>query len=112
MFHNSTLEGHGIFSLNEDLEEINKQLQSGASALSYSRYFLTKDQVQRWGMTGNVNLSYTFSNFTIIYNYYLISPETKLGQKEFTYGINMTDKFNIGKRWHRFAEIGLTFNLK
>lgn len=112
MFHNTTLEGHGIFSLNEDLEEINKQLLSGASALSYSRYFLTKDQVQRWGMTGNVNLSYTFSNFTIIYNYYLISPETKLGQKEFTYGNNITDKFNIGKRWHRFAEIGLTFNLK
>ncbi len=99
--HNTMLEGYGIFNTTESKND---------PFTPKSIYFLNYDQVQRWLYTGNVTLAYTTTFATLFYNWSIFSPETKLSQ------LNSKDSrilnIDIGKRWHHFAEIGLSFNVK
>lgn len=98
--HNTMLEGYGILRYKE---------YESDSLTPKSVYRLQWDQVKRMVFAGNVSLSYTARNFTLFYNFFIFSPETKLG-----YLYTTTDTYkniDLGKRWHSFAEIGATFNL-
>jgi hypothetical protein len=98
--HNTMLEGYGIINTEEEKDD---------KYTPKSIYYLQKDLVKRWIWTGNVVLSYTTRYATLFYNWYAFSPETKLGK------LNTTDPrvkdIDLSKRWHHFAEVGLTFNI-
>jgi hypothetical protein len=102
--HNTMLEGYGIFtSENFSLKDDEMTPESV--------YVLESDQIERLTYTGNFSLSYTAMNFTIFYNYFLFSPETKLGNLRNSKYPN-SPNIDIGSRWHRFSEIGITFNAR
>lgn len=98
--HNSMLEGYGIIDSDEKrIDEFTPK----------SIYYLKYNQVNRWLWTGNARVSLTTTFFTLFYNWYIFSPETKLGK------LNSTDPrakdIDLSKRWHHFAELGIIFNL-
>jgi Uncharacterized protein conserved in bacteria (DUF2219) len=101
VLHNSMLEGYGIFNTTESKSD---------PLTPKSIYYLKYNQVNRFIYTGNFTMSYTTSFATIFYNWFIFSPETKLSK------LNSKDErikgIDIGKRWHHFAEIGLSFNVR
>lgn len=98
--HNTMLEGYGIFSTSESKNDV---------LTPRSSYYLKHNQVRRLTGVLNVTLSYTTRFATLFYNWKSYSPETYLA------GIGILSysgkEMNISKRWHHFAEIGLTFNI-
>jgi hypothetical protein len=101
VLHNTMLEGYGIVNTTEHIRD---------TLTPVSRYFLKPEQVHRLLVTLNTTLSYTTRFATFFYNWFAFSPETKLGK----IGINSPItgvEMDISKRWHRFAEVGLIFNV-
>jgi hypothetical protein len=98
--HNTMLEGYGIFKNNEAHAD---------DFTPKSVYFLRPEQVNRLIYTANARLSYTTTYFTLFYNWFVFSPETKLTTLNTT--VERASDIDLSKRWHHFAEIGLTFNL-
>ncbi len=101
--HNTMLEGYGINNTtDQDTLKADKFTPK-------SVYVLQSDKVQRLVHTVNICVSYTTRYATFFYNWFMFSPETKLGRldakNEWSHHIDMS------KRWHHFAEIGLTFNI-
>lgn len=101
--HNTMLEGYGINNTtDQDTLKADKFTPK-------SVYVLQSNQVQRLVHTVNVCVSYTTRFATFFYNWFMFSPETKLGRldakNEWSHHINMST------RWHHFAEVGLTFNI-
>lgn len=102
--HNTMLEGYGIINTTD-------QTPSKADLLTpKSIYVLQADQIQRLVHTARVRLSYTANHITFFYNWYAFSPETKLGSLK-TDNIYSSD-VDLSNRWHNFAEVGISFNLK
>jgi hypothetical protein len=102
IFHNTMLEGYGIFSSKEEFRD---------NLTPLSRYYLSSNRVERLVHKLNITLSYTTRFATIFYNWMSISPETNnslIGIPSRASGAEM----NISKRWHHFAEIGVTFNIR
>jgi hypothetical protein len=101
--HNTMLEGFGYFKTSDqDIKQID-------NATPKSPYVLQYSQVRRITFTSNFCLSYTTRYFTVLYNYFVFSPETKLGSLKTSnpYSSNL----NLKHRWHHFAVIGVSFNI-
>lgn len=100
VIHNTMLEGYGI---------VNSTEHKNDRFTPRSLYYLRYDQVRRWTYMLNVCASYTARFATFFYNWKSFSPETYLGK----IGINGPggNEMDISKRWHHFAEIGMTFNV-
>lgn len=100
VLHNTMLEGYGIFKSKEDKND---------AYTPKSIYYLKDPQVRRLTYVLTIGLSYTTRFATLFYNWKSYSPETYLA------GIGILSpggkEMNISKRWHHFAEIGLTFNI-
>lgn len=97
------LEGYGVFKTTEnDTNKIDE-------FTPLSKYYLESTKVRRLTHYFNLTLSYSFRNFNLFYNYFLFSPETKLGLLN---ELNPSrPAINVGKRYHAFAEIGINFKL-
>jgi len=102
--HNTMLEGYGwVRTTEKDASKIDE-------LTPLSSYVLEEKQVRKWFGTVNLSLSYTTRHFTVFYNYFIFTPETKLGDLKST-NIDY-QKINLSKRVHRFAEIGISFNIR
>jgi hypothetical protein len=110
VIHNSMLSGMGIVNSREKKQKLNDVIahKLNENTIAFSKYVLENHNINRILHTFNLNFSYTTTYATIIYNYYLFSPETKLN----TQFLEDNYAFNLSKRWHKFAEIGLSFNIK
>jgi hypothetical protein len=99
-FHNTMLEGYGIFSTSEKDSDI---------LTPKSKYILDDCQIKRITYVTNITLSYTSRFATFFYNWKSYSPETNLA------GIGVTspsgNEMSLKNRWHHFAEIGIVYHL-
>jgi len=104
--HNTMLEGYGLFSTNEDKND---------RFTPRSLYILKSDDVKRITMLANVSLSYSTKYITYFYNWKLFSPETKKGKigipSPWSGPNGEHAEMDVSKRWHHFAEIGVSFNI-
>jgi len=104
VLHNTMLEGYGVFTNNEDnLDPLTPK----------SSYVLKPEQVRRLIFTTNIVLSYTTRFFTVFYKWSSYSPETFLndtGARRYA-SDEITNTMKIGKRWHHFAVVGISFNI-
>ncbi|HZY79282.1 MAG TPA: lipid A-modifier LpxR family protein [Cyclobacteriaceae bacterium] len=104
--HNTMLEGYGILSTNEDKND---------KLTPRSLYKLESDEVKRWTALLNISLSYSTKYITYFYNWKSFSPETTKGNIKIRSpwaGPNGEHaEMDISKRWHHFAEIGVSFNI-
>jgi hypothetical protein len=100
--HNTMLQGYGIFDTNETKDD---------SLTPKSRHVMTRNNVRPLVFNTAFTLSYTAPYFTIFYRWTSYSPETWIhdtGAKR----PGETQTMNIGDRWHHFAVIGMTFNVR
>ncbi len=108
--HNSMLEGFGFFKSKEKTQKENDIIFMNIknSDVAFSKYILDSKQVKRISQQAIIGLSYTTSYMTLLYKFNLISPETNLDTQVFQSGKN----FNLADRWQKYAELGVSFNLK
>jgi hypothetical protein len=103
VIHNTMLEGFGWYRTT-DQDTLKADFKTPKSI-----YVLKETQVRNIFYTLNIGLSYTTRYATIFYNYFVFSPETKLGDLKSTNPKYL--KLDLSKRWHHFAEVGLSFNI-
>lgn len=101
--HNTMLQGYGVFDTNETK---NDSLTPG------SRYVLMRNQVRPFIWNGSFTISYTTRYVTLFYRWNTYSPETTLDDTRAKRYPTDTETMKIGKRWHHFAVIGISFNVK
>lgn len=110
VIHNSMLTGFGYFSDKEAKQYENDFLKMNLlnSGVPFSKYILRDYQINKNLYSFSLGFSYSTRYMTIIYRYYWLSPETKLD----THILQNNYSFNLSTRWHKFAEVGLSLNLK
>lgn len=110
VLHNSMLLGIGTLRNREKDQLQNDVIAQNLKTdiIPFSRYYLDREQIKKLIHTANFGFSYTTTYATVFYNYYIFSPETKLN----TQILQNNYSFNLSQRWHKFAEAGLSFNIK
>ena len=104
VLHNTMLEGFGMVKNNE---------ANSDPLTPKSRYVLKPEQIRRVIYSLNISMSYTTRFFTVFYKWSSLSPETYLndtGARRYATD-EKTNTMKIGKRWHHFAVVGVSFNI-
>jgi len=100
--HNTMLQGYGIVSTNESKDD---------TLTPKSRHKLNRSQVRPIIFNTSFLVSYTARYFTVFYKWTSFSPETYQDDIKAKRYPTDTETMKIGKRWHHFAVIGISFNV-
>ncbi len=101
--HNTMLQGYGIFDTNESKDD---------PLTPKSLHVLTRNQVKPLTYNLNLLISYTARYATFFYKWSSFSPETNLNDTRAKRNPDDVETMKIGHRWHHFAVIGITFNVR
>ena len=106
--HNTMLEGYGVFKTTENTDSV-------VNFAPKSRYILDASRIHRNTYQLNYTVSYSTKYVTFFYNWKCYSPETTNGDigipSPYSVMIGKPKDMDISKRWHHFAEIGVSFNI-
>jgi hypothetical protein len=110
VIHNTMLTGFGYRKDIENVQFENDFVKMNLlnSKVPFSKYRLESNQINKTLFSFTIGGSYSTRYMTVIYKYFWYSPETKLD----THILQNNYSFNLSKRWHKFAEIGASFNIK